>query len=103
MEAPSPRLRPEYLFATLLAVFGTVFALGIPPCQTPDEPSHFFRAYRVSQGKLTVHKKAEWPGTAVPVSVAKLVENFNHLPFHPERHTTVEAVASLWSLPLEPE
>ncbi len=100
--ARSPRIRPEYVFATLLALFGTVFALGVPPCQTPDEPSHFFRAYRVSQGKLSVHKKGEWPGTAVPVNIARIADTFNELPFHPERHTSFGTVARLWSLPLEP-
>lgn len=94
-------MRPEYLFAGLLALFGTVFALGMPPCQTPDEPSHFFRAYRVSEGKLTLHKRTDYAGTAVPVSIARIPEAFQELPFHPERHTSFAAVLALRSLPLE--
>lgn len=101
--ASAPRVRPEYLFAALLAVFGTAFAVGMPPCQTPDEPSHFFRAYRVSEGRLNVRKVGEWGGGTVPVSVSRIAEGFTELPFHPERHTSVNNVTALLSLPLAPK
>lgn len=103
LEATAPRVRPEYVFASLLAVFGTVFALGMPPCQTPDEPSHFFRAYRISEGRFNVHKQGEWGGGTVPVSIAKIAEQFQELVFHPERHTSAARATELLSLSLEPK
>lgn len=106
MKAPaltSSALRPEYVFATILGIFGTAFAFIMPPCQTPDEPSHFFRAYRVSEGRFQVHKQGEWGGGTVPVSIARIAERFNALPFHPDRHTTVAHVTELLSVPLEPQ
>jgi uncharacterized membrane protein len=96
------RLRPEYVFAPLLAVFGVIFALGMPPCQTPDEPSHFFRAYRISEGRWRVHKGADWAGGSVPLSIVRVEEHFRELPFRPDLQTKWEKFASLVSLPLEP-
>jgi uncharacterized membrane protein len=95
--------RPEYLFAALLAGFGLIFALGIPPIQTPDEPSHFHRAYQVSEGALTTHMVGEWGGGEVPESVLHVAERFNFLVFHSELHTTAKPFEELAATPLEPD
>jgi uncharacterized membrane protein len=106
MEADRSKLRhgwgPEYLFAGLLAVFGSAFAFIIPPVQTPDEPSHFHRAYQVSEGRLMTIPVGEWGGGEVPESVLQVSEEFGFLIFHTELHTTAEPFQTLSALPLNP-
>lgn len=94
---------PEYLFAGLLGVFGLAFVFALPPIQTPDEPSHFHRAYQVSEGIFFTHPVGEWGGGEIPVSVLRVSEQFNFLVFHPERHTTAEPFEVLRSMPLNAE
>jgi hypothetical protein len=94
---------PEYLFPSLLALFGVVFALGMPPFQTPDEDSHFFRAYQVSTGRLTPRRIGEWGGGRVPASLLRCHEAFRHLMFHTERQTSWEEFAPFAGAPLAPK
>jgi uncharacterized membrane protein len=76
---------PEWVFAGLLAAFGLIFAFGIPPCQTPDEHSHFFRAYDVSQEHFTPQKMVGGCGAAVlPLTVHRVAGVFPTMIFHPE-------------------
>lgn len=44
--------RLHWLFAALALVFGVLYAVVLPPFQTPDEHTHFFRAYDMSEGHL---------------------------------------------------
>src|SRR5262245_12872287 len=79
--APAGRRRPwgpEHVFASLLAGFGLLFAFGIPPGQGADEPSHFPRAYHVSEGHLfpVMQNNWEWGGGNLPVSVQRVVNAF---------------------------
>jgi uncharacterized membrane protein len=94
---------PEYLFAALLAVFGVAFAFGMPPVQTPDEPSHFHRSYQVSEGILFPYPVGEWGGGATPESILTVSQGFNGLIFRPDQHTTMEPFRALHAMPLNPE
>jgi uncharacterized membrane protein len=44
--------RLHWLFAALAFVFGVQYAMVLPPLQAPDEHTHFFRAYDMSNGHL---------------------------------------------------
>ena len=46
------------MFLPLAWIFGTLFALITPPFQVPDEFQHFYRAYQVSEGRLTAYRQA---------------------------------------------
>lgn len=43
--------KPEYFFLYTASLFGVLFALIVPPLQTPDEYTHFLRSYEVSELK----------------------------------------------------
>lgn len=43
--------KPEYFFLYTAAFFGVLFAVAVPPLQTPDEYTHFVRSYEVSEFK----------------------------------------------------
>jgi uncharacterized membrane protein len=55
----------------LAAAFGLVLVIAIPPFATPDEATHFFRAYQVSEGHLSADKLAHDRGAGgrLPSSV----------------------------------
>lgn len=40
---------PEKIYITLALVFGLTMAFITPPLQTPDESSHFYRSYQISE------------------------------------------------------
>ena len=45
-------IAPEKIFLILSLVFGLLFVFITPPFQSPDENSHFLKAYSVSKGKF---------------------------------------------------
>jgi uncharacterized membrane protein len=55
----------------LAAAFGLVLVLATPPFVTPDEATHFFRAYQISEGHLFAEKLKhdEGAGGMLPSSV----------------------------------
>ncbi len=94
---------PEFVFPLLLGLFGVIFALGMPPFQTPDEDSHFFRAYQVSERRLTPRMVGEWGGGRVPSSLVRIRDTFFPLAFRPERQTRWEDFAPYLDAPLAPK
>src|SRR5438309_11824115 len=44
--------RPHRIFPWLALLFGLPLAFLTAPFQAPDEPSHFYRAYQISEGHL---------------------------------------------------
>lgn len=95
--------RPEYVFATLLLGFGIVFAIGMPPCQTPDEPSHVFRAYHLSEGHLFPERQGERGWGMVPKTLVQLTTRFAYLPFHPENQVRRQDLKEMHALSLDPQ
>ena len=43
-------IEKKYIYISL--VFGLLFVFIVPPFQSPDEDSHFKKAYQVSKGHL---------------------------------------------------
>lgn len=103
---PRPERRPwgpEHVFAGLVAIFGLAFCFGMPPCQVPDEVSHFYRAYQVSEGQLFPVMVGDWGGGEMPAGVVQLTGTFAHLPFHAERQASWDSFTFLWHTPLQSE
>ena len=63
--------RPEGFFVVVTAVFGVLFALLIPPFQTPDEDLHLYRAYEVAELKVPQTIQDGRTGSYLPASIAK--------------------------------
>jgi uncharacterized membrane protein len=109
-EAPAPAGRrrpwgPEHVFAPLLAGFGLLFAFGIPPGQGADEPSHFPRAYHVSEGHLfpVMQNNWEWGGGNLPASVQRVVNAFFQVGNRPDLQVDLKQYKRLRRTPLAPE
>lgn len=90
-----------------LLVAGLLFGLGLavvtPPFQVPDEPAHFYRAYRVSEGRLDLIPPAEGVGVDLPESILAVTDLNGGLPFHPERKIAPETIRAAFRIPLAPD
>lgn len=97
-------MRPERFFLAAGLACGLAFVFGTPPFQAPDETSHFYRAYAVSEGNLSARREGEKLGAMLPASLQELGTDLKgDLPFHPERKIRTEKIFRALQVPLEPE
>lgn len=59
------------LFLIVGTVAGLAFALLVPPFATPDEATHFFRAYQLSEGTIFAEQRGDRVGGTLPASVER--------------------------------
>jgi uncharacterized membrane protein len=74
------RLTAPRAFLLLASIFGTLFALLTPPFQVPDEFQHFYRAYQVSEGKLTAYRLNGLIGGELPASLEAFGDRIWRIP-----------------------
>ncbi len=90
-------LRVEWIFAYLALPFSVIFALITPPTQVPDEGSHFYRSYQISEFRFT-HTDA-----SVPTSLVRLDTAFSDLHAAAANKTTLAEIAAHLKDRLEPQ
>jgi uncharacterized membrane protein len=90
------------IFLPLAWIFGTLFALITPPFQVPDEFQHFYRAYQVSEGRLTAYRQNGEVGGDLPISLKTFSERVwgNH-PFDPSSKADIRNVWAARTIPLQ--
>jgi hypothetical protein len=94
-----PGGRAEVAFATLaLLAFGSAAAVGVPPCQAPDEGYSFLRAYHVASGHLRPDLVDGWGGGRFPPAPLRTVELGGPLVQQPDRKFTAAEYAILAAL-----
>jgi len=71
-----PVLRPELIFAVMALGAGLVLVFANGPFQAPDETTHFFRAYQISEGRFFSERMDNKAGYRLPVDI-----NNAYLPF----------------------
>lgn len=86
---------PVKYFLTASGIFGVLLAVSMPPFQAADEGAHFFKAYQVSEWNLR--------SKLVPPSLYQVRDRFDHLPFFPDRKTSVREILTARHLPLNPQ
>ena len=94
--------RPDRFLLVAGLLFGLGLALVTPPFQAPDEPAHFYRAYRLSEGRLDLIPPKS-TGVDLPASVVEITGLRGDLPFHPERKIAPETILAAFRIPLEPD
>jgi uncharacterized membrane protein len=95
--------KPEGFFAGTAIVFGGIFLLLLPPLQTPDEASHFLRAYQLSQFELTPIGHEGAVAGNLPKSLSKTIELLDTNPslrFHPETKYDIHRTKAALNMPL---
>lgn len=90
LETRLNNLRPDRFFLFCALFFGLVFLVITPPFQTPDELSHFYRAYQLSEGDFIGVKQDQRVGGNLPVSLANSYEPFRYIRRH--AHVTTKWV-----------
>ena len=95
--------RPDRFLLVAGLLFGLGLAVVTPPFQAPDEPSHFYRAYRVSEGRLDLIPLPKGAVVDLPASILTITDLRGDLPFHPERKIAPEAIRAAFRITLEPD
>ncbi len=98
-----PLLTPARVFLILAWIFGSLFAIVTPPFQVPDEFQQFYRAYQVSQGRLTAFRHGNEIGGFLPTSL-KLFSDKVWGPdkFSPDAKADPHRIWSTRTIPLNP-
>ncbi len=97
-------MRPDRFFLLAGLLFGLAFVFGTPPFQVPDEPSHFYRAYALSEGEPWAQRAGGRLGAMLPASLQELVTDLRgDLPGHPERKISPEKILRALRTPLDEE
>ena len=65
-------IEKKYLYIAL--IFGILFVYIVPPIQSPDEDSHFKKAYQVSKGKLYPEVKKNVIGNYFPTEMLNYIK-----------------------------
>ncbi|MGD0388203.1 MAG: DUF2142 domain-containing protein [Tepidisphaeraceae bacterium] len=99
----SARFTPRRVFLPLAWIFGTLFAVITPPFQVPDEFMQFYRAYQVSEGRLTASRQGADIGGYLPASLKDFGDRVwgNH-PFDPDVKANVHEIWAAHAIPLRP-
>ncbi len=69
-------LNAPRIFLAIALLLGFAFVAATPPFHAPDEPAHFYRAFAISEGKLSADVRPGRTGTDLPVSLGQLVDLF---------------------------
>ncbi len=72
-------LGPAEWFVGAALLFGSLFAVLIPPFQSPDEPNHLLRAYQVSEGRMFPVQMDQRLGGYLPASLQAVADSFGFL------------------------
>jgi uncharacterized membrane protein len=83
---------------------GLVLIFLVPPFQSPDENSHFFRAYQISEGQwMGVNMNGNRLGGSLPSSLGAMDAAFKPLRYNYEEKTKIGGLLKEHSRKLRPE
>jgi uncharacterized membrane protein len=94
------KAKAEYFFAAAALVFGLSVLFLTPPFQAPDEISHFYRAYQISEGHFVPVKEKHRVGGYVPESLTKITFPFLGICQNMNIKTSAEKVRECLKIPL---
>jgi uncharacterized membrane protein len=81
-------------------ILGGLFAIIIPPFQSPDEYNHFFRAWQISEGSFFPEKKDQRLGAELPLSLGQLRDSFLYLKYDTSTRLAPSTLDACLNLPL---
>ena len=87
------KIRPEKFFIYCALIFGILLITIIPPFQSPDEDSHFKKAYVVSKGKLFPTSQNGQVGYELPVNMVEYInEKLTYMGDRDKKYTYSEEI-----------
>ncbi len=88
-------------FLIVASLAGLVYALLVPPFQSPDETAHFYRTAHLARGHLMATKTADLRlGGYLPKSLTEVYKPFASLRYNYEARTTSTDFKTAWQIPL---
>ena len=95
-------IKPQTAFLIIGLVYGLCFLMVTPPFQVPDEPSHFYKAFYLSDGHLIPEKADITNGFYLPQSVVNLTNSYHDLISNPAKNKQNKGlVNNFLNVPLE--
>lgn len=95
-----PVLRPEFIFVVMALSAGLFLVFANGPFQAPDEPSHFYRAYQISEGRFFSERIGNEAGGELPTAIHDSKLPFKNSAFHSEIRIRKEFLSSELQKPL---
>ena len=71
------KIKLEYIFIILSIFFGILFAIIVPPFQSPDENNHFLKAYHLSKGEIYAVNTSK-KGYCISDNMYNYITNMQH-------------------------
>lgn len=95
-----PMIVRNFVFIALF--FGSLLAFLTPPFQSPDEYNHFYRAWQVSEGKLTPEiKDGNRLGGELPAALDSLTKQFIYLKNNPAARLHFSRIGAAYDLRID--
>jgi uncharacterized membrane protein len=95
---------PAWLFVAASLLFGAALGAVTPPLHVPDEQAHFYRAYRISEGRFDLVPEPRVTFRALPRSLWLFSTTaLADLRFQPDRRLPPGTFGRLAGLRLEPD
>jgi uncharacterized membrane protein len=92
---------PYFCYMLVLTVVGIAFVFITPPFQTPDEQTHLYRTYQLSEGHLIAKKLSYGAGDTLPVSLSESFKSFRDLLFQPDKKVNFTVLKAELKRPLD--
>src|SRR5574344_959602 len=93
----------EKRFLFIALIFGVLYIFILPPFQSVDESSHFYRNYEISSGNFFAHTQNGFAGDILPLSLENLSSKYNFLIKNIDKKITPNYILSSSKINLEPE
>lgn len=90
-----------FLFVSL--VFGLIYVFILPPFQSVDEASHFYRSYEIISNKIVPQKVDSQLGDYLPLSLKKLATGYEFLIKHVDKKTNPKYIIDSTKITLNPD
>lgn len=96
------KLSVEKLFIIIALFFGFLYLILLPPFQSVDENTHFYRSYEILQGNIVSKKINTKVGNYLPTSLEKLALDYSFLIKNVDKKININYILNSSKIKLEP-
>lgn len=93
----------EKFFLVIALFFGLLYVFILPPFQSVDEASHFYRGYEIATNKFVPQKTKGRLGDWLPASLKAFSSNYDYLIKNVDAKTSINCIIDSGKIKLNPE